>query len=386
MKKKIFNRALCIISSFLLLIPLCSCFGLGKPDTDTSDDDSNITATTTDVPSDTTTSDVTDKDKDTDKDEDNGNYITVDYVFYSEKKDDIKLNIPKTIEKDGKTYEYTGNAEYVLSETMECVEYSTELQVEDKDEAEDTITYTSPKTGKKYVLKAGTFNWSDLTKIKKTVTERVDYTGYMSKPDIPDTKTLTYVNKDTKEEEEVEGKLSDWGASEKYWAKAEEPIIGTFERDASDYTAFGTDIWENDVEWKVRVDLDNNYPSWDGYEKDVLKIARVPENDMDDYRIVGADWTSDKYYDVVIHDDKEVVVERRDASYMYEAKVQDYWAEYVGYGESIGYKTFVSYFATVDEVLEFLKKKDKNITKDDIKDDIKILYKMKATATFKEVQ
>lgn len=373
-----------ILASFLLVAPLGGClFGNNVEPVE----DTGVETSVEDTSEKPASEELSEKDNDEageDK-EDEGKYITVDYTCFSEKKDELKLNIPSEIKRDGKTYEYTGQSEYVVSETMECVEFSTELQVEDIEDAEDTITYKSPRTGKIYVLSANTFNWSDLTKIKKKVTEKVEFSGYVNKPDMPATKTLTYLNKETNEEETCEGKLEDWGASGEYWAKAEEPITGTFERDASDYYAYGTDIWENDVEWKIRVDIDNNYPSWDGWEKDVLKIARVPADEMDNYRLIGADWASEKYYAVVQDKDgKDLVVERRDAEYPFEMKVQDYWGEYVGYGESIGYKSFVTYYATVEEVLEALKKKDKSITKDDIKDDIKVIYKMKATATFKE--
>ena len=85
---------------------------------------------------------------------------------------------------------------------------------------------------------------------------------------------------------------------------------------------------EGNEEWTVRVDLDNTYPSWEGYEKDVLKIAGIPEDEIDNYHITGADWSGDKYYDVTVFNDKETVVERRDATYSYEAKCRDYYAEY----------------------------------------------------------
>ncbi|MBR5896071.1 MAG: class B sortase, partial [Lachnospiraceae bacterium] len=170
-----------------------------------------------------------------------------------------------------------------------------------------------------------------------------------------------------------------------YWAKAAEPITGTFERDASDYTDFGTGIMEGNEEWTVKVDLDNEYPSWAGYEKDVLKIAGIPDEEIENYRVTGADWVSDKYYDVTVFNNIETTVEKRDAAYAFEAKCRDYWAEYEGYGESLGYKTFVTYFTDLDEAFEALRKKDKSVTRDMIKDDIKTVYKMNVTATYREI-
>ena len=383
MKKKILIRVLCIIGSLLIVAPL-SAYLLIKKDTK-EPGDAQMPETVNEVASLANDTVLPAKDESTEEnDKKEDDTITVDYFFYTEDKNSLNHYIPNTVKKDGKTYEYTGETQYDFLESMQCVEISMELQVEDIAEAKDSIIYTSPQTGITYVLSADSINFGDLTKIKKKVTERVDYTGCLGMPDIPGIKTIRYYNRETKEEAETQGTIKDWGSSGEYWASADEAIIGTFERDASDYVNFGTDIWDGDKEWTINVDLDNEYPSWEGYEKDVLKISGVPEDEIENYRITSADWLGDKYYDLTVKDDKEVLVEKRDASYGYEAKVRDYWIEYEGYGESEGYKAFVSYFASEEEALEALKKKNKSITKEDIKEDIKTLYKVKAAATYRE--
>lgn len=379
MNKKILIRIICIVASFLVVIPLSAYFMLKEGDIPAVSEINE----TADKPGKIQIASAKEAENKEEKSEDN--LLTVDYFFYTENPDEKNYNVPQTTKRDGKTYEHTGKTEYSVSETIESIAISMELEVEDINEAEDTIVYISPETGVRYVLSADSFNWGDLTEIKKRVTERVDFTQCLSEPEISEVKSIAYINKESGKEEKTEGTLVKKGYSEEYWAKAAEPITGTFERDASDYVNFGTGIMEGSEEWTVRVDLDNAFPSWEGYEKDVLKIAGIPEEEIDNYRITGADWTGDKYYELTVFNDRETVVEKRDASYTYEAKCRDYYAEYEGYGESLGYKTFVTYFTDIDEALETLRKKDNSANKDLIKDDIKTVYKMKVTATYKEV-
>ena len=382
MNKKIIIRIGCIVASFLIVIPLSAYFLLKDEDIPKV---SEVEETSAEEPSDTIQIASAAKDEKAQEGKSDENLINVDYFFYTENPEEKNYNVPVTTKRNGKTFEYTGKSEYSVSETIESIAISMELEVEDINEAQESIVYISPETGIRYVLSADSFNWGELTEIKKRVTERVDFMQCLSEPDISEVKSIAYINKDTDQEEKTEGTLVKKGFSEEYWAKAAEPITGTFERDASDYVNFGTGIMEGDEEWTVRVDLDNTFPSWEGYEKDVLKIAGISEEEIENYRITGADWAGDKYYELTVFNDRETVVEKRDASYTYEAKCRDYYAEYEGYGVSLGYKTFVTYFTDIDEALETLRKKDNSASKDLIKDDIKTVYKMKVTATYKEV-
>ena len=381
MNKKILIRIICIVASFIIVIPLSAYFLLKDEDIP---EVSAPTETSKEEPAETLQVALTEKDRNEEEKNDE-NFITVDYFFYTENPDEKNYNVPLTTKRDGKTYEYTGNSKYSISETIESIAISIELEVEDKNDAEESIVYVSPETGVQYVLSADSFNWGELTEIKKRVTEKVEYSACIGEPEIPEIKSIAYLNKDTAKEEKTDGKLVKKEYSEEYWAKAEEPILGTFERDASDYTYYKTGIMNGDEEWSVKVDIDNTYPSWEGYEKDVLKIAGIPEEEIEDYRVIGADWVGDKYYEVTEFNGKETVVEKRDAAYAYEAKCRNYYVEYEGYGASLGYKTTATYFTDIDEALEALRKKDSSATKDLIKDDIKTVYKMKVTATFKEV-
>ena len=382
MNKKIIIRIGCIVASFLIVIPLSAYFLLKDGDIPKV---SEVEETSAEETSDTIQIASAAKDEKTQEGKSDEKLINVDYFFYTENPEEKNYNVPVTTKRNGKTFEYTGKSEYSVSETIESIAISMELEVEDINEAQESIVYISPETGIRYVLSADSFNWGELTEIKKRVTERVDFMQCLSEPEISEVKSIAYINKESGKEEKTEGTLVRKGFSEEYWAKAAEPITGTFERDASDYVNFGTGIMEGDEEWTVRVDLNNTYPSWEGYEKDVLKIAGIPDEEKENYRITGADWAGDKYYELTVFNDKETVVEKRDASYTYEAKCRDYYSEYEGYGDSLGYKTFVTYFTDIDEALEALRKKDEAANKDLIKDDIKTVYKMKVTATYKEV-
>ncbi len=381
MNKKILIKIICIVTSFLVVIPLSAYFLLKDEDipevsanTETSAEESAIIPQVA----------LTDKEENKEEKSDD-EFITVDYYFYTQNPEEKNYNVPRTTKRGGQTYEYTGNSKYSISESIESIAISMELEVENIKDAKEQIVYVSPETGLSYLLSADAFNWGELTKINKRVTLKTEYSGCHTEPEIPQLKEIAYINKDTGKEEKADGKLIKKSFTDEYWAEAKEPIEGTFERDASDCSLFGTGIMDGNEEWKVKVDLDNTYPSWEGYEKDILKIAGIPDEEIDDYRVTGADWVSDKYYDVTFFNGKETVVEKRDAAYAYEAKCRDYYAEYEGYGESLGYKADVMYFTRLDEALEALRKKDKNATKDLIKDDIKTVYKMKVTATYKEI-
>lgn len=315
------------------------------------------------------------------KDAEEENAIFVDYQFISEDEKDLKVEVPKEITQGGKTYVYTGDIEYQISEQMSVIETTMELQVEDKDDAKDTITFTSEKTGMKYVLSSGEIVWSELQPIMATVTEVVEYDYTMNEPKFEEVKDLTFTNRDTLEEQTIEGKLVNKGESENKWVTLSEPIKAIFERDASDYNEFGTDIWENNEEYSISVNLDNAFPSWDNWEQDVLYIAGL---DNHRYKVKGARWTSDKYYETKDIDGKTITVEVREAAFDCEGFAKSYWAEYEGKAETMGYKTVCTYYQTVEQALNSLKKIDKNVTKEDIKDDISVIYKVKATAKYIE--
>lgn len=322
-----------------------------------------------------------------------GNYITVEYQYFSENKDGLDFEIPKSITRDGKRYEFTGEAEYQISEIMDVIEQTLDIEVEEKEDLEDEITYYSDKTGKEYKLKKGdAVYFSEPCEIKKTVTKKVNYGPRMEAPEIAKSQTLTYYSKVTETDEELEAPLIDSGSSEPYWLAPDEPIYGTFTTDRLGLESWligWTEDYDNDGfadEYRIPLSLEKSTPSWEGYEDEVLRFLEL---DKEKYKVTSAKWESEIYHMVVNQDefrhdgwDREIDVAVRDASWTYEALVKDYWATYQGEGITMGYKTRVTYFTTLEELLKILGEK---ASKEDFEDDLTILYKVKAAAVYKEV-
>lgn len=308
--------------------------------------------------------------------------IAVDYQFFSETENNPSMvNIPQTIKRDGKEYVYTGNAEYKVSEVMEVVETTVDIEIEEINELDRTISYKSPSTGKVYTLSVDDemINWGEPVKIHKKVTETVDWGTRMDAVEIPPVRAITYFNKYTNQEETVSGTLVSKVASEPFWAAAEEPITGTFSRSQGGVDHYDTSlITPEGKQFSVPLDngLEGAYPSWNGYQSDVLKILGL---DASKYRVTGCQWKDAPYWGTEFYPpvNKNVAVEYRDAIYPYEALVRTFRATYEAEGESLGYKTEVTYYSPVDVLL-------KKFKKEDIQKDISKLYKVTATATYRE--
>lgn len=335
--------------------------------------------------------------------EDEKDLLVVDYQFYSEDQDGKSFSIPQTVERGGVTYTYTGDAEIQVSEIMECIETTFDIEVEEKEDLENEYIYVSEKTGRKYTLKKGDLiYWSEPCEITKIVSQKVQYGPRTKAPSIPQSKTLTYFSKLSQKNEEVEAQLIDSGSSEPYWLEADDPIHGLF---YTDRWKMGFQVgWDDEANYgegeAVRIYIindtgyeDSEYPSWEGYQNDVIKYTGLDPNK---YRVVAAGWDGDSWYEVKDHDEifhdgltpEPVQVWYRKAAYPYEALVQTYWANYEAKVKTMGYKTRVTYFTTVEDMLKEINKdiKDvkKQVTKDDIAEDISTMYKVSAKAVYKK--
>lgn len=285
------------------------------------------------------------------------NIITMEYQFYSETEDGLKFEIPDTIEVDGVTYKYTGNAEYQTSEIMSVVAHTVDVEVEEKEDAETKITWISDATGKKYELNGDIFNWSDLVPITTTVTERVEYGARTQAPYIPQVKTISYYNEVDEKDDEISGELVSSGQSEPAW-RSGYPVNGVFT--ASDASV---DNWTIEGFKSVYVPQSSPTPTWEGYQSDILTLLGL---DPTLYRVTGARWNGDAYTDA-----NGVI--SRNAIFDCEAYLSTYWAVYEGKGEALGYRASVTYYAYADDI------------KDVSAEDISTLYKMVAIASYEEV-
>ena len=110
MNKKILIKIICIVTSFLVVIPLSAYFLLKDEDipevsanTETSAEESAIIPQVA----------LTDKEENKEEKSDD-EYITVDYFFYTQNPEEKNYNVPRTTKRGGQTYEYTGNSKYSI--------------------------------------------------------------------------------------------------------------------------------------------------------------------------------------------------------------------------------------------------------------------------------
>ena len=294
--------------------------------------------------------------------EQEGNFITMEYQFYSETEDGLKFEIPAEIEVDGVKYRYTGNAEYQTSEIMSVVAQTIEVEVEEKEDAETSIEWVSDVTGKKYTLNGDIFNWSELVPINVTVTERVEYGARAEAPYIPQVKTITYYNEVDEKDDTISAELVSSGQSEPSW-RGGYPINAIFVTNSSDVHSWTIEGYGKEV----YVPQFSEKPEWDGYQSDIIKMLNL---DPTLYRVTGCRWYSEPYTD-------EYGQIKRNATYDCEAYLSSYWAVYEGQGEALGYRANVTYYAYVKDM------EKEGIVVDE--DDISTLYKMVAIASYEEV-
>lgn len=305
--------------------------------------------------------------------------IDMDFQFITKDKNTLKMGFPQEITRDGKTYVYTGMADYEVEEEIEAVEVTMEVAVEEQSDADRKISYKSKKTGNTYTLSADEayINWGELRKIPKKVTHTEDWGPRMEGVTIPQVKAITYFNKYTNQEETVSGKLVSQRVSEPFWSEAEEPITGTFARSAQFDNYQTSFVMPDGNLMNVNCNMKGNYPAWEGYQADIIKILGLDPNQ---YRVTGAGWSGESYWGVeyLAAYGCDVAIEYRDAVYPFEALCRTYSATYEAEGESLGYMTDIVYYEPVEELTK------KKYTKEQIKQDIETIYKVKVKAKYTE--
>ena len=137
--------------------------------------------------------------------------IEQEFEFYTDDEDVIYYNIPETIEQDGKTYQLA-NEDEITYENMgerEVVQQVVDADVEELSDIPETIEYEG-ENGKTYTLQNEQVYVAEEGTITIPVTEEVVYEDQAGKPSVSNTKTITYNNKATGQDEEIEGILQDY--------------------------------------------------------------------------------------------------------------------------------------------------------------------------------
>ncbi|MBQ6638731.1 MAG: hypothetical protein IJH82_08805 [Lachnospiraceae bacterium] len=303
--------------------------------------------------------------------------ITKEYHFCVGSLEDV--DIPTEITVQGKTYEISGEPKYKELNEVEAVKQIVNVSVENESDLDRSISYKSPATGITYLLKTpeDAIRWGNKTTIGKKITETVEWGPSMEAPAIPGRKAITYYNPVTGQNETTSGKLVGTKVSEPFWSAAEEPIQGIFARSEGGVTAYTTDyILPDGTAFVVPVDMDQSlHPSWEGYEKDILKILGL---DSSLYRITGAGWAGDSYYSVECDErfGMNVAVAYRNAVYPYEALCRTYTAVYEADIETQGYKTAVTYYLPYEELKD-------HYSKEELGPDLSTVYDVSVKASYR---
>lgn len=288
----------------------------------------------------------TSKESDSSKSTDEG--ITKTYNYYSDSESGTEYNIPESIEIDGVVYKLDQNVNYETKGTRNVIEKTVTIDVESQDDIEDTYNYIS-KDGTSYTLEKEEVYVEEEKDVDVEVKDTKLYEEQYGRPSIDTTKKITYHNESTDEDEEVTGKLKNYYATSNI--RWEDMVIdGTFESSGgNEYELSGTN--------NITVSMTAETPTWEGYEKDVLKSMGLSS---DYFQITSAEWNGDQY--------TENGVIKRNAYFHAKVLVADYTAEYVGIGKTHGYSTKVFYRLDAGENTK--------------PEDIKTIYQIQATAKY----
>ena len=260
--------------------------------------------------------------------------IEQEFEFYSDKEDEMYYNLPDVVEQDGKSYELTTDISLETLGTRKVVQKVVESDVEDLAELPERMEYETD-IGNTYTLtnEQVYVKEKDAT-ISIPVTDTVVYEDQYGRPSIPGTKTITYFNKVTGQDEEIQGTLQEFYESTPgHWENSLH-VDGVFQApstNVSEFTLAGTD--------NVTVPQSAATPEWATYQTDVLKSLGLSSKY---FRINAAAWNGDAYTQ-----DGYIM---RNAVFEGDAYVSAYTAVYQGNGASIGYKTKVFYRADAEAV------------------------------------
>lgn len=281
-------------------------------------------------------------------------YVTQEFEFYSDDEHLILYNFPELYEINGQNYIISeDDMDYETIGTRDTVEIMVEMNVEELEEIPDSYSYRSA-SGKSYDLVKEQVYVKEQGLIMIPVIEEVVYEDQVGKPTIPSKKTITYYDKQAREDKTIDGFLTSFTETTAgHWEDILK-IEGTFmapNESCNEYALSGVP--------NVTVSCAAEIPIWLGYEDDILTSMGLSS---DYFRITGAIWNGEQYL-------QEGYV-MRNALFLGDMFVATYKAIYETEHEAEGYATKVFYRADADDV-------------DAKEEDITVLYHIKAIVKYK---
>lgn len=284
--------------------------------------------------------------------------ITQEFDFYSDDEHLILYNFPELYEVEGQQYAASmEDIEYETMGTRDTVQMAVDMNVEELEEIPETYTYES-SSGRTYDLENEQVYIKEEGIVKIPVVEEVYYEDQVGKPSIPSKKNITYYDKASGSDKEIEGLLTEFSESTPgHWASILQ-IDGTFMAPNE-----SCDVYELAGVPNVTVSRSAATPAWSGYEAMVLTSMGLGDKY---YRINGTAWNGEQYW-------SEEGYLCRGAVFTGDMFVATYKAVYEAEREAQGYGTKVFYRADAESV-------------DAAPEDVTTVYHIKAVVKYKLVE
>lgn len=289
--------------------------------------------------------------------EESDSYVTQEFEFYSDDEHLILYNFPESYEKDGASYAIAEDeVSYETLGSKNTVQMAVDTNVEELEEIPESYTYEGA-SGKKYNLENEQVYVKEQGIVTIPVVEEVFYENQVGKPDVPESKIITYYDKEAEEDKEVQGILTSFEETVAgHWSNTLE-IEGTFMAPVQN-----CNVYELAGVPNVTVACTADSPAWTGYESQILTSMNL---DSKYFKVTGASWNGEQYIQ-----DGYVM---RNALFTGDMFVTTYKATYETERQAEGYATKVFYRADADDV-------------DADEEDITTVYRIKAIVKYKLVE